>query len=98
MPNPATEVVDLVFGRFRGQILYTGTVLGVFDRLTGDQDVSAPQLASAIGADPSLLCGLLRATAGDRSPHRERKQGLPPHSGRGLASRRSSSLAAGNGW
>jgi hypothetical protein len=63
MPNPATEVVDLVFGRFRGQILYAGTVLGVFDRLTGDQDVSAPQLASAIGADPSLLYRLLRAMA-----------------------------------
>jgi hypothetical protein len=55
MPDPANEVVDLVFGRFRGQILYADAVRGVFDHLTSDRDVGAPELASIISADPGLL-------------------------------------------
>ena len=50
-------------GRFRGQTLYAGTALGVFDDLTSDRDTAAPALAGAIGADPGLLYRLLRALA-----------------------------------
>jgi hypothetical protein len=63
MPNPANQVVDLIFGRWRSQILYAGTALGVFDHLTSDRDAAVPGLAGAIGADPSLLYRLLRALA-----------------------------------
>jgi hypothetical protein len=63
MPDPAKEVVDLILGRWRGQILDTGAALGVFDHLTIDRDIEAPELAQAIGADPNLLYRLLRALA-----------------------------------
>jgi hypothetical protein len=63
LPDPANEVVDLVFGRFRGQVLYASTVLGVFDHLSNDRDVEAAELASMINADSSLLYRLLRALA-----------------------------------
>ena len=63
MTDSAQEVVDLIFGRFRGQILYAGAALGVFDQLTEDSDSPVPTLAHAIGADPALLYRLLRALA-----------------------------------
>jgi hypothetical protein len=63
MPDPGQDVIDLVFGRWRGQILHAGTELGVFDHLTTDRDTSASSVADAISADPVLLYRLLRALA-----------------------------------
>ena len=63
MPGPAVQTVDLILGRWRGQILDAGTALGVFDHLTGERDATAPELAHAIGADPNLLYHLLGALA-----------------------------------
>jgi O-methyltransferase domain/Dimerisation domain len=63
MATSVDQVVDLIFGRWRSQILYAGTALGVFDRLSSDLDTTAPALAAAVGADPAMLYRLLRALA-----------------------------------
>jgi hypothetical protein len=63
MSDPAHDVVDLIFGRWRSQILYAGAALGVFDHLTLDNDAPAQGIADAVGADPVLLYRLLRALA-----------------------------------
>ena len=63
MSDPAHDVVDLIFGRWRSQILYAGAALGVFDHLTLDNDASAQGIADAVGADPVFLYRLLRALA-----------------------------------
>ena len=63
MPASADHVIGLIFGRWRSQILYAGTALGVFDHLTLDHDTAAPALAPRIGADPALLYRLLRGLA-----------------------------------
>jgi Dimerisation domain len=57
------HVIDLIFGRWRSQILYAGAVLGGFDQLDEDHATSAAALASAVGADPMPLYRLLRALA-----------------------------------
>lgn len=63
IPTDAEQVIDLIFGRWRSQILAAGTELGIFDRL----DRTAPQTASSLAADmdldSSLLYRLLRAQA-----------------------------------
>ena len=63
MSDPAHDVFDLIFGRWRSQILYARGALGVFDHLTPDNDASAQGIADAVGADPVLLYRLLRALA-----------------------------------
>jgi hypothetical protein len=64
MAVPASaQVVDLIFGRWRGQILYAGTALGVFDHLSSDRPTEADVIATKIEADPDLLYRLLRALA-----------------------------------
>lgn len=60
MSDAHSEVMDLIFGRWRSQILYTGVSLGVFDALaTGPKPASA--VASELGLDPALCYRLLRA-------------------------------------
>jgi ubiquinone/menaquinone biosynthesis C-methylase UbiE len=63
MASAPEHVIDLIFGRWRSQILYAGAALGVFDQLGEDQAMSAAALAPAVGADPALLYRLLRALA-----------------------------------
>jgi hypothetical protein len=63
MQNAAEQVLDLIFGRWRSQILFAGAELGVFDRLDTATPRRAPELAAAIGLDQALLYRLLRAQA-----------------------------------
>ncbi|MGH7053378.1 MAG: methyltransferase [Stellaceae bacterium] len=63
MPDAPEHVIDLIFGRWRSQILYAGAALGVFDHIAADHAKSAVALAPEVGADPALLYRLLRALA-----------------------------------
>ena len=63
MSNAADQVMDLIFGRWRSQVLNAGTELGVFDRLDMVKHKKAETLAVELGADPALLYRLLRAQA-----------------------------------
>lgn len=63
MAGAPEQVIDLIFGRWRSQILYAGAALGVFDHLQEDQVTTAPALAPQVGADPALLYRMLRALA-----------------------------------
>jgi ubiquinone/menaquinone biosynthesis C-methylase UbiE len=63
MTSAPEHVIDLIFGRWRSQILYAGAALGVFDQLGKDHATSAAALVPAVGADPALLYRLLRALA-----------------------------------
>jgi hypothetical protein len=62
MADAQEKVLDLIFGRWRSQILYTGVKLGIFDALR-----SGPKTATAIGhelgLDSVLAYRLLRALA-----------------------------------
>jgi hypothetical protein len=62
--NPAADqVMDLIFGRWRSQILASGTELGVFDHLDKGRAKTAEALSTELEADPTLLYRLLRAHA-----------------------------------
>ena len=63
MPSAAEKVMDLIFGRWRSQILYAGAELGVFDRLDKTKPKTAEVLAKELGVDAVLLYRLLRAQA-----------------------------------
>jgi len=63
MVSAPEHVIDLIFGRWRGQILYAGAALGVFDHLAQDRGTDAPALAPQVSANPALLYRLLRALA-----------------------------------
>jgi hypothetical protein len=62
MNDPSHIVVELIFGRWRSQILYAGVNLGVFDALSGGSKTSA-DIAEALHLDPALTYRLLRALA-----------------------------------
>jgi O-methyltransferase domain/Dimerisation domain len=63
MAGAAEQVIDLIFGRWRSQILAAGTELGIFDHLDAVEPRSAPTLAAEMGLDAALLYRLLRAQA-----------------------------------
>jgi hypothetical protein len=63
MASAPEHVIELIFGRWRSQILYAGAALGVFDHLAENRATGAPALAAEIGTDPALLYRLLRAIA-----------------------------------
>jgi hypothetical protein len=63
MSPAADQVMDLIFGRWRSQILSAGTELGVFDHLDKRAAKTAEALAPELGADSALLYRLLRAQA-----------------------------------
>jgi hypothetical protein len=97
MAEAPEQVIDLIFGRWRSQILYAGAALGVFDHLAQDRVTGAAALAPQIRADPALLYRLLRALAtigllaeDDRSSFRLTEAGAllredHPHSLRAMA-------------
>ncbi|SRR6266496_2218374 len=60
MSDTRQSVVDLIFGRWRSQILHAGVRLGVFDALRGGPKSSA-ELAAELRLDASLAYRLLRA-------------------------------------
>jgi hypothetical protein len=57
------HVIDLIFGRWRSQVLYAGSALGVFDHLASNRPIDTPTIATKVKADPDLLYRLLRALA-----------------------------------
>jgi hypothetical protein len=61
LPTAAGQVTDLIFGRFRSQVLYAGTELGIFDHLEKAKAKTAGTLAAELGVDPTFLYRLLRA-------------------------------------
>ena len=63
MSTAADRVMELVFGRWRSQILSAGAELGVFDHLDKRATKTAQTLAAELDADPTLLYRLLRSQA-----------------------------------
>jgi hypothetical protein len=63
MNAASDQVMDLIFGRWRSQILSAGTELGLFDHLDKRTAKTAKTLAAELKADPTLLYRLLRAQA-----------------------------------
>ena len=63
MADAPEHVIELIFGRWRSQILYAGAILGVFGHLADSHVTDASALAPQVGADPALLYRLLRALA-----------------------------------
>jgi len=55
MSDAADKVIDLISGRWRGQILYAGVELGVFDYVATNCSKHADAVAAEIGADEKLL-------------------------------------------
>lgn len=60
MQDPQARVLDLIFGRWRSQILYAGVKLGIFEALA-DGSGAAPDIAEQLDLDPALSYRLLRA-------------------------------------
>ena len=63
MSNSADHVLDLIFGRWRSQILAAGTELGVFDHLDRNEARSPETVARTLAVDATLLYRLMRAQA-----------------------------------
>jgi hypothetical protein len=60
MDDAGGKVIDLIFGRWRSQILYAGVKLGVFEALArGPQ--STVRVARELEVDAGLLYRLMRA-------------------------------------
>jgi Dimerisation domain len=57
----ASTVLEMIYGHWRSQHLYAGVELGVFEHLPDDAPRDAESIAHEIGAEPALLCRLLRA-------------------------------------
>jgi hypothetical protein len=60
MPSTQSKVLDLIFGRWRSQILYAGVKLGVFEALR-QETKEAAAIAQELGLDAGLCYRLLRA-------------------------------------
>jgi hypothetical protein len=56
------KVVDVIFGRWKSQILYAGVKLGVFD-IVSSEPMSWVEIAKELGLDLALSYRLLRALA-----------------------------------
>jgi hypothetical protein len=63
MSEVTTEVFDLIYGRWRSQILYAGVELGVFDHLTSNCSKQVEAVATELHVDAPFLYRLLRALA-----------------------------------
>ena len=60
MEDASAKVIDLIFGRWRSQMLYAGGKLGVFGALASGPK-SAVRVAGELGVDAGLLYRLMRA-------------------------------------
>jgi predicted transcriptional regulator len=58
--NYYEKIADIIFGRWKSQILYTGVKLGVFDCVTSDAK-STSDIANELGLDDKLAYRILRA-------------------------------------
>jgi hypothetical protein len=60
MDDASATVIDLIFGRWRSQILYAGVKLGVFDALASGSK-TAVNVARELDVDAGMLYRLMRA-------------------------------------
>ena len=61
--DAASKALDLIYGRWRSQILYSGAELGVFDRLSRSVSKQSDAVAAELRVDQALLYRLMRALA-----------------------------------
>jgi predicted transcriptional regulator len=61
--NYYEKTVDIIFGRWKSQILYAGVKLGVFDCMTSSVVKSTADIADELDLDDKLAYRLLRALA-----------------------------------
>jgi hypothetical protein len=73
MDDAGEKVIELIFGRWRSQILYTGVKLGVFDALVSGP-ASAGHVARALKVDAGLLYRLMRALGSLDLLHEDQQQ------------------------
>ena len=73
MDDAGEKVIDLIFGRWRSQILYTGVKLGIFDALVSGP-ASAVHVASELKVDAGLLYRLMRALGSLELLHEDQQQ------------------------
>ena len=59
MVDSQDKVFELIFGRWRSQILYTAVKTGIFDAL-GEKDKDATTIAQELGLDDKLSYRLFR--------------------------------------
>ena len=80
MPDPQTIVLDMIFGRWRSQILHAGVKLGVFDEIAASTTTmpaaTAPAIAARLGLDPALCYRLLRALGSLGLLHEDSQRGF----------------------
>jgi len=76
MSNPQNIVLDMIFGRWRSQILYAGVKLGVFDAIVVDTSTPATTVAARLALDPALCYRLLRALASLGLLHEDDQRGF----------------------
>ena len=57
MATAAEQVIDLIFGRWRSQILFAGIELGIFDRLDRTEPRTARELAADTGVERRCSIG-----------------------------------------
>lgn len=62
MSEPAERVIDLIFGRWRSQVLYAGVELGIFEVL-GEAPATAEAVTGELDLDPDNGYRLMRALA-----------------------------------
>jgi hypothetical protein len=60
MVDANAQVIDLIFGRWRSQILYAGVKLGIFDALV-QEPKNAASVAVELDADAGMIYRLMRA-------------------------------------
>ena len=72
-PDAHQRVLDMIFGRWRSQILYAGVRLGIFDALA-DGGKNAALTAAELGLDASLCYRLLRALGSLELLHEDRER------------------------
>ena len=73
------KLVDIIFGRWKSQILYSGVKLGIFD-VVNSNPRSAEEIAKHLSLDPALSYRLLRALSslGLLSEHHDRRFSVTP--------------------
>ncbi len=72
--DPVARVMDLIFGRWRSQVLYAGVELDIFEQLEGGSK-TADELAEELDLHPDMTYRLMRALASlglldEKSDHR----------------------------
>jgi O-methyltransferase domain/Dimerisation domain len=60
-PDPIAAVTDIIFGRWRSQILHCGVKLNIFETVSAESPMTASQVAELLHLDPANTYRLMRA-------------------------------------